>query len=65
MLKIFCGALSHIFEIWKQTLKNVLITFCSAKIVKTSLKRLSVEANILAWKHWPVLTNTNVGFAFA
>lgn len=30
--------------------KNVLITFVSARIVKTCWKRLSLEANILAWK---------------
>lgn len=38
--------------------KNVLITLVSAKIVETSLKRLSLEANILAWKYLSVLTHS-------
>lgn len=36
----------------------MLITFVSAKIVETFLKKLFLEANNLAWKYLLVLTNS-------
>lgn len=54
---ILWGIFTHFLNLETDT-KNVLITFVSAKIVQTSLKRLSLEANILAWEILLVLTKS-------
>lgn len=63
MKNILWSIFTHSWNLEKDT-KNVLMTFVSARIVKTSLKRLSLEASILAWK-FACVDKINMELAFA